>query len=179
MPFVANPTVNFSNPSEVDSQYEIAPASGLMEVNPGDWLSYSGLYVVPTHDGVAWFKASAAGMAVDRNPTYDFRGIAINNSALIHAKRGKFRVSASFSGQPNLGVLVFPDMTGSGVNAPSGNTGLGAVWGTALPILVSGATAAAPSKAVGQMVAWYGGTLANAGTGQMDIRIWERDADYY
>lgn len=176
MPFVTQKNVNYSNPEAVWSQYDKAPASGVAEINPGDYLAFSGQYVIAVHDAVAFFKASGAGIAVDRNPAYDWRGVAVNNSALIYAREGKFRVSASFSGRPNLGVLVFPDMTGSAVNGVSGATGLGSVWGTALPVSVSGGTAAAPSKAVASMVAWYPG---NAGTGEMDIQLWQRNADYY
>lgn len=178
MAFVTAPLINYSNPAYVWSQYDKGSASGLAEINPGDYVSWSGHNLIASHDGITYFKASGAGIAVDRNPAYDAVGAQVNNSALIYARMGKFRVSAAFSGNPLKGVLAFPDMTGSGVNAPSGNTGLGAIWNTALPVNVSGGTAAAPSKAVAQVVAWYG-DQAVAGTGQMDIQLWDRNADYY
>lgn len=174
---VTAPSMNYSIPSYAWSQYDVASASGLQEINPGDYLSFSGNWVHATHDGVAWFKASGAGIAVDRNPKYDRFGGQENNGSLVYARFGKFRVSANFSGRPNVGVLAFPDMTGSGVNSPSGATGLGAVWNTALPVSVSGGTGAAPNKAVAQVVEWFG--AANGGTGEMDIQLWDRNADYY
>lgn len=178
MAFVPAQPINVSNPSQVWSQYEKGAASGLLEINPGDYVAWSGQYLISVHTGVAYWKASGAGIAVDRSPTYDAVGAVTTNDAVIFARMGKFRVSAHFSGRPNLGVLAFPAQTGSGVNAPSGQTGLGAVWQTALPVNVSGATAAAPSRGVAQVVAWYG-DQAVAGTGQMDIQLWDRNADYY
>lgn len=171
------PEVNYSIPAAVDSQYEVGAASGVLEINPGDYVSYSGQYLIASHDGVAYFKASGAGIAVDRSPTYNERGAQVTNSALIYARWGKFVVSANFSGQPNLGVLAFPDMTGSGVNAPSGATGLGAVWNTALPSLVSGNPTGAPNKGVAQVVGWL--PAGNGGTGQLVIRLWENRPDIY
>lgn len=161
-----------------DDQYIVGNASGTaLEINPGDYVSWSGQYLIATHDGVAFFKASGVGIAMDRNPAYDWAGRQVVNSALLVATRGVFRVSASFSGNPLLGVNAFPDMTGSAVNAPSGVTGLGAVWGTGAPVNVSGATAAAPPKGVAQVIGWY--NSGPAGTGQMDIRVWPRTSDYY
>lgn len=162
-----------------NGDYVIGHASGTaLEINPGDYVAWSGQYVIAVHDAVASFKASGIGIAVDRNPAYAWGGQQVVNSALLIARRGTFFVSASFSGQPLMGVLAFPDMTGSAVNAPSGASGLGAVWGTAVPVNVSGATAAAPSKAVAQVVGWDG-TNAVAGTGQLKIVLWDRNADYY
>lgn len=161
-----------------DGQYITVNASGTaLEVNPGDYVSFSGQYGIATHDGVASFKASGAGIAMDRNPKFDEYGNKIVNTALVVARYGVFRVSANFSGQPLLGVLAFPDMTGSGVNAPTGLTGLGAVWNTATPVTVSGGAAAAPVKGVAQVLGWY--NSGPAGTGQLDIVVWDRNADYY
>ncbi len=168
--------VNYSNPAAVDSQYEVGAASGTLEINPGDYVSYSGQHLIASHDGIAYFKASGAGIAVDRSPSYDKRGVAVTNSALIYARWGKFVVSANFSGQPNLGVLAYPDMTGSGVNAPSGNTGLGALWQTAAPVRISANPTGAPSFGVAQVVGWK--AAGNGGTGQLTIRLWENKPDY-
>lgn len=161
-----------------DSRYVTVHASGTgLEVNPGDYVSFSGQYGIASHDGVAYYKASGVGIALDRNPAYDWAGRPVVNSALLVDRGGTHRVSASFSGQPNLGVLAFPDMTGSGVNAPSGQTGLGTVWNTGLPVLGSANPTGAPPKGVAQVVAWY--AAGNGGTGELDIVLWDRNADYY
>lgn len=159
--------------------YTEGNASGTaLEVNPGDYVAWSGQYIIAVHDGVAYWKASGIGVALERNPAIDRAGrYVVNSAVLIHRGGATFRVSAAFSGQPNLGVLAYPDMTGSGVNGPSGLTGLGAVWNTATPVSVSGGTAAAPVKAVGQVVGWE--NTGPAGTGQLDVYIWDRNADYY
>lgn len=161
-----------------DSMYVVAPVSGTAhEINPGDYVAWSGNYIIAVHDGVAYWKASGLGIALERNPAYDWAGRQVVNSAVLVARYGVFRVSAAFSGKPEYGVLAFPDMTGSGVNGPSGNTGLGAVWNTATPVTVSGGTAAAPVKGIAQVIGWANG--ANAGTGELDIVLWDRNADYY
>ena len=161
-----------------DGQYVVANASGTaLEVNPGDWVAFSGQYIIAAPDGVASHKVSGLGVAMDRNPKYDEYGNKIVNTALLVARRGVFRVSAAFSGQPLLGVLAFCDVTGSGVNAPTGLTGLGSIWNTANPVSVSGGTAAAPVPGYAQVIGWY--NSGPAGTGQMDIVVWDRNADYY
>ena len=161
-----------------DDMYIVLPASGTAtEINPGDYVSFSGQYIHATHTGFAWTKASGVGIALTRNPAYDWAGRPVVNSAVVVATRGTFRVSAHFSGQPLLGANAFPAQTGSAVNAASGQTGLGAVWQTAIPVNVSGATAVAPSRGVGQVIGWT--NSGPAGTGQMDIRVWPRNSDYY
>jgi hypothetical protein len=67
----------------------------------------------------------------------DWAGRLVINSAVIVATRGTFAVSAAFSGKPLFGVLAGPVMTGSGVMAASGVTGLGSTWNTAAPVAVS------------------------------------------
>ena len=162
-----------------DDLIVLVNASGTaLEVNPGDYVSFSGFWAHATHDGVAWFKASGIGIALDRNPAYDWAGRQVVNSALQVQTHGIFHVSAAFSGHPLHGVLAFPDMTGSAVNAPSGVTGLSTIWNTAAPVNISGSTAAAPSKGVAQVIAWNGPSDSFV-TGEMDIRLWPRAADYY
>lgn len=161
-----------------DGQFVNIHASGTaLIVNPGDLIIFSGDYAVASTANAAGAKASAVGIALDRNPEYDWAGRQVVNSALQVARYGLFRVSASFSGKPKLGVLAGPDATGSAVNGPSGLTGLGATWNTANPVSVSGGTGAAPVFAVGQVVGWY--NSGPAGTGQMDVVVWNRNADYY
>lgn len=165
-------------PTNDDDTYVAVDAlTTALEVNPGDYVSFSATGAHATHDGVAWFKASGLGIALDRNPAYDNAGRKVVNSALMVQTRGLFHVSANFSGQPLYGVLAYPDMTGSGVNAGSGNTGLGAVWNTGAPVSVSGGTGAAPVKGVAQVYGWS--DPGSNQTGELDIRLWPRNADYY
>lgn len=146
-------------------------------INPGDWCAFSGSAVIACSTALSYWKISGAGIALTRNPAVDHLGNQVVNSGVIIATHGIFRVSAAFSGYPDLGVLAGPDTTGSGVNAATGLTGLGGVWETATPVSVSGATAAAPVPAVAQVIGWY--NSGPGGTGQLDIRLWPRPADYY
>lgn len=160
-----------------DGQFINVNASGTaLIINPGDLVIFSGNYAVASTANAAGAKSSAAGIALDRNPEFDWAGRQVINSALQVARFGVFRVSASFSGQPKLGTLAGPDATGSGVNAPSGQTGLGATWNTAAPQSVSGGTAGAVF-AIAQVINWF--NSGPAGTGQMDVVVWDRNADYY
>jgi hypothetical protein len=178
---VTAPNANSGIPSVVDDgQYITVPFSGTAHIgNPGDLVIWSGFYAITTGMGAAGAgaKASAVGILMDRNPGYDWAGRQAINSAVLVMRFGVVRVSASFSGRPLLGVLAYPTNTGSGVNAPSGQTGLGATWNTAAPASVSGGTAAAPVPAIGQMINWF--DSGPAGTGQMDVVIWNRNADYF
>lgn len=168
----------FSGIPAGNNQFVALDASGTaLEINPGDYVAFSGQYIIGANDSLAYWKASGVGIALDRNPAYDWAGRQVVNSALMVARHGEFRVSASFSGQPDLGVVAFPDTTGSAVNHPSGTTGVGSTWNTGTPVTVSGGTAAAPVKGVAQVVRWY--NSGPAGTGQLDIMLWDRNADYY
>lgn len=165
-------------PAASDDQYIVGNASGTaLEINPGDWCVWSGQYIIASHTGIAYNKVSGAGMALTRNPAYDWAGRQVVNSAVVLATRGVFRVSAHFSGNPKMGVLAFPALTGSAVNAPSGQTGVGSLWQTANPTQISANPTGAPNLAVGQVVGWF--NSGPAGTGQMDIRVWPVRADYY
>lgn len=148
-------------------------------INPGDWVYWRGTASgLAGSANAAMNKASGIGIALDRNPAKDWAGRDVVNSALLVARHGIFRVSASFSGVPALGTLAAPDATGSGVNAASGQTGLGATWNTATPVSVSGGTAAVGAVfGVGQVINWF--NSGPAGTGQMDVAVWDRNADYY
>jgi len=158
--------------------YLSLPASGTAhEINPGDYVSWSGNYIIATHTGIAYWKASGVGIACTRNPARDWAGRLVINSAVIVATRGTFAVSAAFSGKPLFGVLAGPVTTGSGVMAASGVTGLGSTWNTAAPVAVSGGTAAAPVPAVATVFEWA--DTGPAGTGQLGIWLWPRNADYY
>lgn len=134
-------------------------------INVGDYLAYSGQYVFATNSGhSAYWKASAAGVALESNPVYDQAGRTASNSGLKFLARGVIRVSGAQSGNPNLGLGAFPVSTGSGVAAPTGNTGVGATWTAIAPALASGATAGYASP-VGRIVGIY-----NPGqTAQLDV----------
>lgn len=171
--------VRIAVPMNSDDIYVLGHGSGTaLVINPGDYVAFSGNYIVAAEDALTYWKASGIGIALDANPIYDPQGRQIINSAVVVATRGIFRVTANFSGQPNLGVLAFPDATGSAVAVPSGVTGVASRWNTALPGSVSGGTAANVGKGVGQVVKWIGSN-AVAGTGQMDIRLWPRNCDFY
>src|SRR6185369_112325 len=107
---------------------------------------------------------------------YDPAGRTIQNSGLRFVRMGVLRVSANFSGQPALGVGVYPDATGSGVAAPTGQTGRAATWQTSVKLSNSGATGAGGSG-VAQVVGWRG--AGNGGTGQMDVLLLPPRPDYY
>lgn len=169
----------FGTPQVADDQYVVGNACSTTNIiNPGDWVVWSGTGIAAAEDAQAYYKASGAGIAMDRNPGYDNAGRAVVNSALLIATRGIFRVSGNHSGQILNGVLAYPATTGSGVNASTGVTGVGAKWQTGQPAAGSGATAVAFVSGVAQVIACYP-SLGPAGTGQWDIRLWPRNADYY
>ena len=174
---VAASAIFASTPAQ-EGMYLSLPASGTAhEINPGDYVSWSGNYIIATHTGVASWKASGVGIACTRNPARDWAGRLVINSAVIVATRGTFAVSAAFSGKPLFGVLAGPVTTGSGVMAASGVTGLGSTWNTAAPVAVSGGTAKAPVPAVATVFEFS--DTGPGGTGQLGIWLWPRNADYY
>lgn len=174
---VTAPNVTYGNPAGDDTfLYGHASATGNV-INPGDWVIWSGNYLAAAEDAQAYWKVSGAGIAMGKNPMHDEAGRTITNTALLIVTHGIFRVSAAFSGQPLYGVIARPATTGSGVNAPSGVTGVAATWVTAVPGSVSGGTAANVGQGVAQVINWI--NSGPAGTGQMDIRVWPRNADYY
>ena len=175
---VTAPSINYGMPI-VDDQYIAVNPSGTANiVNPGDYMIASGNYWIPTAVGNANAKSSGLGIALTRNPAYDWAGRQVLNSGVVVNTRGVHRVSAGFSGQVKVGVLAYPNATGSGVNAPSGTTGLGATWQTAAPSQISANPTGAPNLAVAQVLAWYGDN-AVAGTGQMDIRLLSNNPSYF
>ena len=153
-------------------------ASGLIKINIGDWVVFSANWAIPAHDatiGSPAYVVSAAGIALEPNPTYDSQGAAIHNSGMVLATRGIFRVSAAVTGTAltiPAGSLAYPDTTGSGINGLTGGatgaTGVAASWATAAPVNGSGATGATPSG-VAQVLAHHKG--GDVGSGQLDIRV--------
>lgn len=157
-------------PYQADISIAIASATGNISI--GDWLAYSGQFVVATNSGhTAYWKTSGAGIALESNPVYDPAGRSIQNSALKHMWQGVAVVSASFSGQPTLGLGAYPDATGSGVYAPTGLTGLGATWNTAQVrsnSALSG-TANPQQPAVATVIGSY--DFSDGGTGKLIVRL--------
>lgn len=157
----------------------ILTASATGTVNVGDWLCYSGQFVIAQFSGAApgtaYWKASGAGVALESNPMIDWRGRSVLNSGMKYLREGMLRVSAAFSGEPTLGLGAYPVSTGSAVGGVTGLTGVGATWQTGAPVLASGATAgrAAPvATVVGSL------NFSNAGTGQLDIVLMPLQPDY-
>lgn len=175
---VTAPSINYGMPVTDDTYIVVNPSGTAFIVNPGDYMIASGNYWIPTAIANAGAKSSGLGIALTRNPAYDWAGRQVINSAVVVNTHGVFRVSAAFSGQPKAGVLAYPTTTGSGVNAPSGQTGLGATWQTAAPTQISANPTAAPNLAVAQVIAWYG-DAAVAGTGQMDVRLFSNNPSYF
>lgn len=159
-----------SVPQKWDISLSTASATG--NINVGDWLAYSGQYVVATNSGhTAYWKTSGAGMALESNPVYDNAGRVIENSALKVMSQGIVLVSAGFSGQPTLGLGVYPISTGSGVASPTGATGVGATWQTAQVRTISAlsGTANAQQAAVATVIGSQ--NFVNGGTGEILVRF--------
>lgn len=162
------------------SDTTILTAAGTGTINVGDWLAYSGQFLISTCSaanpaGTAYWKASGAGIALESNPMIDIAGRSVLNSGMKYLTEGMLRVTAAFSGVPGLGLGVYPVSTGSAVGGVTGLTGVGATWQTAQPVLASGATAgrAAPvATIVGAS------NFSNAGTGELDILIRPLQPDY-
>lgn len=162
-----------------DDLYVVGNANATTNViNPGDWVVLSGSGIAAAEDAQAWMKASGLGIAMDKNPATDPAGRAVVNSALLVCTRGQFRVSAGFSGKVLNGVLAYPITTGSGVQSPTGLTGVASTWQTAAPVRISANPTGAPSLGVAQVLASYP-ELGPAGTGQMDILLRSTLPDYY
>lgn len=163
----------------LDDLYIALPASGTGTIiNPGDTVIASGNWIIATAIGNAASVASAVGVALTRNPAFDWAGRQVINSGVIVNTHGIHRVSASFSGQVKLGVLAYSDATGSAVNAASGVTGVGATWNTAAPVQISANPTGAPSLGMAQVLASYP-TSGLAGTGQMDVRLFYSNQRYF
>jgi len=147
-------------------------------INPGDYIAWSGSGVMATEDANAWYKVSGIGIALDRNPAYDRAGRIVVNSAVVIATRGIFMVSASFSGRPLLGVGAYPVTTGSGVNSPTGVTGVAATWNTASPVQISANPTGGTPSAVATVIGSFPSSGV-AGTGQLLIRLLPPGPTFY
>lgn len=168
---------DFDTPSEWNIQVGTGqPISGSI-INVGDWIAYSGQNLFPTNAGhSAYWKASGQGIALESNPTYDNAGRVVQNTAMLFMREGLARVSAGFSGSPALGQGVYPISTGSGVAAPTGQSGVGARWQTSVKLPISGGTGAGGSGVATIIGSRQNG---NGGTGELDILLTPPRPDYY
>lgn len=160
-------------PYQDDIRY--AQASGTGTINPGDWLAYSGQFVLAQFSGAApgtaYWKTSGAGVAIDANPLRDQFGNSVQNSAMRILVEGVHVASANFSGQPTLGLGAYPDATGSGVGNPTGNTGVGATWQTAQVRNNSALSGTANAQQAPVATIIGSRNFSNAGTGELILRV--------
>lgn len=125
-----------------------ASGVGGLTATKGDWIGFSANWAIPLPDGALASPAhriSAAGVALQNNPTFTPQGVAINNTAFAVARRGVMRVSASASATARtipIGSFAFPSTTSSGIVGQTGATGLGPLWLTAGPVSISGSIGA-------------------------------------
>lgn len=156
-------------------------ASGTaLTITKGDYVAFSGLWVVAANTGVAGWKTSGIGVALGNNPWYDELGVARANTALPILVRGVIRVSGTSAlgdgSDVTLGLPVKPVTTGSGIVGQTGATGMGAIWTTAAYIAVSGGTANAIGVVggVGRIV----NIFAAGSTGQWDVQLAPQRPDF-
>lgn len=146
--------------------------SGTGNINVGDWVAYSGQFVVATNSGhTAYWKHSGAGVAIQANRVYDPAGRVILNSSLQILVEGLIWVTASFSGQPANGIGAYPDATGSGVAAPTGASGIGATWNTAQVRFGSALSGTANGQQAPVATVVASRNFSNGGTGELLIRL--------
>lgn len=176
---VTAPQARFDTPEAYNIQIGTGvPLSGAT-INVGDPLAYSGTSIFPTYMGqasTAYGKASAAGVALESNPTYDPAGRVVQNTGLRFIREGVLRVTAAYSGNAGLGQGVYPVTTGSGVAAPTGGTGVGATWQTGIKLSFSGNTAVGASGWATLIGSRQNG---NAGTAELDILLLAPRPEFY
>lgn len=162
--------------------YAIQTASGTGVINVGDWLYYSGHFVLPGTAFTVANKASGAGIAIESNPQYDSFGNIVTATALQYGVAGVYRVSArSGAAAWTLGQPCYPSATGSGVAAPTGATGLGALWDQCAKAQVSTAKAGGTGAQIshGSGVAIIVGVKTGAaGSAELDILLQPPRPDY-
>ena len=141
-------------------------------ISVGDWLAYTGQFVVATNSGqTGYWKTSGAGIALESNPVYDRYGNSVQNTGGKILVEGVLRVSASYSGVTPLGLGAYPDATGSAVGGVTGLTGLGATWNTAQVVNHSALSGTATVQAAPVATVIGATNFSNAGTGELDIRL--------
>ena len=179
MTAVVAPSAFFGVPETYDIKLGTASATG--QINVGDWLLFSGSYVYAGSSYTPANKASGAGVALQSNPTYDSRGAVVTATGLIYLREGIIRVSA-YTGTFQLGTPVWPSATGSGIAAPTGKSGVGAIWAAAAKVSINTANAAGTGAeiafATGIATVVGRGTLTN-GSAEIDVLIRPVSTDYY
>lgn len=153
-------------------------------ITKGDWVCASGsgsaIMIVAANSGLAEFKVSGVGIALQNNPWYDELGVARANTALAILRRGIVRVSgmsaSSTSTHAPMMQPVFPSTTSSGIVGQTGATGVGPIWVTAALVNASGATGA-NSRPSG--VAKIIKVVSYGSTGQWDILLTPQDNGFY
>lgn len=164
-----------NTPMSWEIQFGQGDAQGV--INPKDWLVWSGAKVVATNAGhTAYWKASAAGIALEANPQYDMMGRIVTATALKFMREGIILATAAFSGQPTFGIGAYPASTGSGVAAPTGLSGIESTWQTGVKQTVSGGTGVGGSG-VATVIGWR--NSGPAGTGQLELLVLAPRSDYY
>jgi hypothetical protein len=139
----------------------------------GDWIAWSALWGMPATEafiGSPAYKVSAAGVAIENNPTFNHLGVAINNTGFMVLRRGVLRVSAGNSGTARTipcGSHAYPDSTASGIVGQTGATGVGAQWLTAPPQGISANPTGALASGVAIVINHPVG--GDSGLGQIDI----------
>ena len=150
----------------------LGTASATGTINVRDPVRFSGNFLIATKVDSSGLKASAAGLALQSNPTYDSHGRVVTATALQYIRQGMIRVSGG-SAAWLLGSPAYPDATGSGVAAPTGATGVGATWAIAPKAATSGSTFATGIATV------VGVHPKSAGTAELDILLMPQRPDYW
>jgi hypothetical protein len=138
-----------------DDQIIYGKCTGTTIITKGDWLQFSGGFLINlvAAVGLTGLRASAVGVALDNHPVYDPLGRSMENTAMPVLTHGVMRVSGgtavSFTGAPTLGSNVFPAATASGMVGVTGGTGIGGIWQTAAQVSTTGSGAAAWTQASG------------------------------
>ena len=164
---VAGLSARANIPIQQDPHLIGVPPSG--RINPGDWVAFSGQYVIATNQGnKTWWRHSGLGVAIEGSPGFDRYGNVVTAESILVRKGGRFLVSAAFSGRPALGIPIYPVATGSAVGFPTGISGMASTWQTASLQPGSGAVNRAPS---GVAMVVGARNFSNAGTGEIEIDI--------
>lgn len=156
-----------------DAVFPVSASGVNSTATKGDWGIYSAQWCIPALNstiGSPAFKVSAAGVFLENNPTFDSLGRVINNSALLVARRGVMRVTASASGTARtipLGSFAYPASTSSGIVGQTGATGVGPMWLTAPPQGISANPTGALASGVAIVINHPIG--GDSGVGQIDI----------
>jgi hypothetical protein len=150
-----------------------ASGNGGSTATIGDWMAFSAQWAMPAAPGFIGspaYKVSAAGVAMENNPTFDTLGRAINNTAFLVLRRGVLRVSATASATARtipMGAHCYPGNTGSGIVGQTAATGAPVCWVTAPAVGISANPTGAIASGVGIVINHPIG--GDSGLGQIDV----------